>query len=163
MDSQNSQSVHTDESNRERNVSKAQILYPELSDEMLETMVIAVEFGIDCSEAESFRYAMNHPSEKLGMSFPCLGAEPSDVGVNGCFAIHQWHEKIGVNHTLSLSRMCGFVRTQLVDWGFDDDQIDSFIETIIHAEVVKGQQVRIMRYGYDSFIETIIHAEVVKA
>ena len=133
MDSQNSQSVHTDESNRENNVSKAQILYPELSDEMLETMVIAVEFGIDCSEAESFRYAMNHPSASR-----CLGAEPSDVGVNGCFAIHQWHEKIGVNHTLSLSRMCGFVRTQLVDWGFDDDQIDSFIETIIHAEVVKA-------------------------
>ena len=140
MDSQNSQSVHTDESNRERNVSKAQILYPELSDEMLETMVIAVEFGIDCSEAESFRYAMNEAQRNPTVSTAsrCLGAEPSDVGVNGCFAIHQWHEKIGVNHTLSLSRMCGFVRTQLVDWGFDDDQIDSFIETIIHAEVVKA-------------------------
>ena len=128
-DTQN-QSVHTDESNRENNVSKAQILYPELcKDGCQDACIIAVEFGIDLSEAEAEKYAIWHNN------YQC--AETSYVEANGCFAIHQWHEKIGVNHTLSLSNMCSFVRTQLVDWGFDDDQIDSFIETIIHAEVVK--------------------------
>ena len=133
MDSQNSQSVHTDESNRERNVSKAQILYPELSDEMLETMVIAVEFGIDCSEAESFRYAMNEAQRNPTVSTAsrCLGAEPSDVGVNGCFAIQQWRTTPAL---IEQSKMIPFVIRQLADWGMEADQIVSFVKKI---EVVK--------------------------
>ena len=127
MDSQNSQSVHTDESNRERNVSKAQILYPELSDEMLETMVIAVEFGIDCSAAERFRFALTHPSASR-----CLGAEPSDVGVNGCFAIQQWRTTPAL---IEQSKMIPFVIRQLADWGMEADQIVSFVKKI---EVVKA-------------------------
>ena len=131
MDSQNSQSVHTDESNRENNVSKAQILYPELcKDGCQDACIIAVEFGIDLSEAEAEKYAIWHNN------YQC--AETSYVEVNGCMAIHQCRKMLqqvaqeGSEFTSSPVRR--YVSKQLEDWGFDDDQIDSFIKKI---EVVK--------------------------
>ena len=123
MDSQDSQSVHTDESNRENNVSKAQILYPELcKDGCQNACIIAVEFGIDLSEAEAEKYAIWHNN------YQC--AETSYVEVNGCMAIHQWR----ATRRFGQSRMIDFVGSKLVDWGFDDDQVHSFIKKI---EVVK--------------------------
>ncbi len=122
MDNTQSKSDHADESSREKMSAIAHKRYPELcKDGCEESAIIAVEYGIDLSEAEAEKYAIWHENYSA--------AETSYIEVNGCFAISRY---------LTISKTTGngnttlkhFVRETLIDWGFENDEIESFLKKI---------------------------------
>lgn len=121
MDNTQSKSVHADESSRAKMSAIAHKRYPELcKDGCEESAIIAVEYGIDLSEAEKEKYAIWHENYSA--------AETSYIEVNGCFAISRYLTitPTDVNETI----LKHFVRETLIDWGFENDEIESFLKKI---------------------------------
>ncbi len=131
MDNTQSKSVHADESSRAKMSAIAHKRYPELcKDGCEESAIIAVEYGIDLSEAEAEKYAIWHENYSA--------AETSYIEVNGCFAISRYLRisKVAILATwmvegfFSKPTLKHFVRETLIGWGFENDEIESFLKKI---------------------------------
>tara|TARA_B100000029_G_scaffold31644_1_gene30138 strand:- start:6035 stop:6517 length:483 start_codon:yes stop_codon:yes gene_type:complete len=102
--------------------------YPELCLELKEAMTIAVEFGIDCSEAEKGRFVINHPETVPGYG----GAEEPSLEVNTCGSI-QYYFKDGGREGHNGVSLVSWVKEELKDWGFCEEteveqEVDAFLK-----------------------------------